>query len=232
MRTVSFSNEQLQNTLNRDFVCVYTNTQGERSAGSSFSHAPDDLPGPCGRGAGRQNVQTIFLTPAGEIFHVATGFLEADDLLEEMQFAKQCFAMLHDHPRRDKQAVVAAHLRRLRQLGFSRQEIASRDHPLSEMVLSGPNPQDFGINMPTPRDFGVNMATPFGQMFGDAARQRRLKDHKFVLANPLLSQETFQQHPESLVGNHHSFFGSHSAMNGIGQQFDDLRRGRTSQRRR
>ncbi len=232
MRTVSFSNAKLQDALNNEVVCCYTNTKGDPSAGGSFAHGPEDEPGPCGRGAGRQNVQTIFMTPAGEIFHVATGFLEADDLLEEAGFAKQLFALLQRSERGGKDTVVAAHLQRLKELGFSPQQIASRDHPLGDVLLSGPNPQDFGINVPTPQDFGVNFGGPAGNLFGDIAKRRKLKDHKFAMTYPLITKQEFDRNPQLLVGRHSSFFGSHSALNGIGDMVNERinhKRGRKPQ---
>lgn len=221
MRTVSFSDEHVQRRLNEDFVCCNTNTKGDPSAGASFSHAPDDQPGPCGRGAGRQNVQAIFLTPSGGIFHVATGYLSPKELLEEMDFAKGLFDRLERSPRSAKQTVVAAHQQRLKELGFTPQQIASRDDsPLSEFRLTGPNPQDFGIDVPTPGDLGINLG-PAGDVFGDISRQRILKDHQYVMAHPLISHEDFSADPGALVGRHRSFFGSNSAMNGIGDQVND-----------
>ncbi len=218
MRTVSFSHEEVQNVLNNHFVCSYTNTEGDPSAGSSFAHSPDDAPGPCGRGAGRQNVQTLFMTPAGEIFHVASGYLEPRDLLDEANFARQLFADLRRSGKRGREVVVAAHRQRLNRLGFSNQEIAAPENQFADLLLSGPNPQDFGIQMPKPQDFGMNIGGPAGDLFGDVARQRILKDHRFVMAHPLIPRQAFESNPQPLVGRQHSFFGSHSAMNGFNQQ--------------
>ena len=164
MRTVSFSDDRVQATFNKDFVCCFTNTQGDPSAGASFSHAPSDAPGPCGRGAGRQNVQTIFLTPDNKIFHLATGYMSAKDLLDEAAFAKQVYKAIQRSPKRGRQTVVQTHGQRLKQMGFSSSEIAQTSNPLGDMMLTGPNPQDFGINMPRPSDFGVRM--PGGSGFG------------------------------------------------------------------
>jgi hypothetical protein len=57
-------------------------------------------------------------------------------------------------------------------------------------------------------------------LFADVARRRSLKDHKFVMSNPLMTHKSFETDPRSLVGHGNSFFGSHSAMNGIGQNFN------------
>jgi hypothetical protein len=220
MRTVTFSDDQVQRVLNNEFVCCYTDTTGDPTAGASFSHAPGEQPGPCGKGAGRQNVQVIFMTPASEIFHVATGFLEPDDLLTETTYARELFADLQRNRSQRKQTVVASHESHLRNLGFKPNEIAAADNQLSDMFLGGPNPQDFGINMPKMKDFGVNVPGAGANMFQDIARQRLLKDHKFVMRNPLMTRKTFEESPQSLVGHHKSFFGSNAAMNGVGDMMN------------
>lgn len=88
MRTVSFSNESVIAELTKLFHCVAINTEGDPSAGISIRHRPSDAPGPCVRGVGRQNVQCLFLTPKQQVVHVASGYLDADDLLKEIKFAR------------------------------------------------------------------------------------------------------------------------------------------------
>lgn len=218
--------------LNNEFVCCYTNIKGNPSAGASFSHSPRDQPGPCGRGAGRQNVQTMFMTPAGQIFHVATGYLDPNDLLDEARFARQLYADLRrnrasGNQTSGAQTVVAAHQARLEKTGFTPQQISAPENRLNDMLLAGPNPRDFGIQIPGLTGFGGNGANfggkgagPVGNPFADVARKRSLKDHKFVMANPLMTHKSFETDPRSLVGHGNSFFGSHSAMNGIGRQLN------------
>lgn len=234
MRTVSFSDKTVQGVLNRDFVCCFTNTKGDPSAGASFSHAPNDQPGPCGRGAGRQNVQIIFMTPAGEIFHVATGYLGPHDLLSEVEFARRLFTDLRRNSKQGQQIVFAAHQSELNRLGFSRQEIAAPQTQLGSLMLSGPNPQDFGIDIPGSQMFGasVGMSGPTAKLFGDVAQQRTLADHKFVMANPLLKHQDFERNPGPLVGHHQSFFGTHSSMNGMSQHVNQRAKQRASVGRR
>ena len=96
MRTVSFSNQSVRSLLNQEFVNTFTNTTGDPTAGKSIWHSPKDLPGQCARGVGGQNVQTIFMTPEGKIFHAANGFLSADDLLNEVKFAKELFGQIKE----------------------------------------------------------------------------------------------------------------------------------------
>jgi hypothetical protein len=205
MRTVSFSNDQVQDIIAEQFVATYTNTKGDPSAGASFSHTPHEPPGPCGRGAGRQNVQIIFMTPSGEIFHVATGFLSSEDLIEEMEFAKGLFQSLdRKNSERAGQQLVAAQTQRLKRLGFTQQELQN-DNPLQEMLTAGLSPSDFGMKLPN------------ADAFGNIQRQRTLQDAKYVLRHPLISQGEFEQDPGQLVGHHKSFFGSNSAMNVFNQ---------------
>jgi len=91
MRTVSFSQPQVNQTLSNDFVCFTTSTEGDPSAGQSIRHRPKDPAGPCVRGNGQQNVQTLFLTPEGEIFHAASGYLAPEDMLAELEYARELF---------------------------------------------------------------------------------------------------------------------------------------------
>lgn len=220
MRTVTFSNDRVKQVLNNEFVCCYTDTTGDPTAGASFSHRPDEQPGPCGRGAGRQNVQVIFMTPDSEIFHVATGFLEPDDLLDELAYARELFETLPKNGPSRQQTVVRSHESRLRKLGFQPNEIAAAENQFTDMFLSGPNPQDFGINMPNMKDLGVNVPAAGANFFQDIGRQRVLKDSKFVMRNPLITRKQFEAHPQALVGHHKSFFGTNAAMNGVGEMMD------------
>jgi hypothetical protein len=159
------------------------------------------------------------MTPGGEILHVSTGYLDAGDLMEEADFAQKLYAGLGRTKANNGRFVHAAHHQRLRRLGFSDREIASRDSVLGDMMLSGPNPQDFGLQVPSMTKLaGVSFGGRDGNPFSDVARRRRLKDHKFVMARPMMTYEQFQQDPRSLVGHHNSFFGSHSAMNGMSRQ--------------
>jgi len=201
MRTVTFSTDQVADIVNNQLVATYSNTQGDPSAGSSFSHAPGESPGPCGRGAGRQNVQTIFMTPSGEIFHVATGFLSPEDLLTETRFAIRLFDSLDwKNPTKAATQLVSQQTKRLRDIGFSTRDLQN-DHPLQNIMLSGPNPSDFGMKLPS------------NHLFGNVSRQRMLQDGKYILKHPFVSKQRFEQNPGELVGHHKSFFGSNAAMN-------------------
>ena len=73
--------------LGSKFVCAFLDLNGEEAAGASFAHGPDDPAGSCLRGNGEHNVQTLVLTPEGKLLHAFAGYVDPDDLLEELTFA-------------------------------------------------------------------------------------------------------------------------------------------------
>lgn len=214
MRAVSLSNKNVNSILNRHFVNTFTDTTGDPTAGTSFQHSPNDSPGNCIRGNGKQNVQTIFMTPAGEIFHVATGYLDPQDLYDEIEFAGELFQAMQKDPDSSVELVQTAHGRRLEQAGFNDQEINSQSpfdliagmqngrldgNSIDSMLGSGSR----GSNSSSGRSSGSN---PFESMI----RSQFLSDNKFPIKNPLMSFETLEADPTPLVGNGQSFFGSSS----------------------
>lgn len=116
MRTVSFSNPRVKKLLSDSFYCTLTNIEGDASAGVSLRHAPHDRPGTNARGIGRQNVQTLFTTADGRIFHVASGFLSPQDLLKEASFALQLHKRLREHPDKAIRLVQTAQQKRLKRV--------------------------------------------------------------------------------------------------------------------
>ena len=218
MRTVSFSHPEVQQKLASQFECVFTDTTGNPTAGSSLKHAPRDSPGPCGRGAGRQNVQTIFMTPKQEIIHVSTGFLSGRDLVAEMDFAKSLFDKMLQAPEHQASLVESEQVRRLKNLGFDDREISQPFNPLTDMMIGGPNPKDMGLHLPGPGNRGQNAAM---DLFAKMDRQRILKDARYVIDAPLRSRESFEQDPGQLVGRGKTFFGSTgSSTKGSGQPWN------------
>lgn len=212
MRTVSFSHPAVQKTLDQDFVSTFTDTTGDPTAGASFKHSPRDNAGPCGKGAGRQNVQTIFMTPDQEIFHVTTGFLSGEDLAKELQFAKTTFDKMQKNPRSQKEVCSQMQVARLKQLGFKESEIGQPENMLTQHFLGGPNPNDFGMKFPGNQSGRSNSAAG---IFDQINRQRTLKDANYVIAQPLRPRQSFEQDPGQLVGRGKSFFGTNSSMNGL-----------------
>jgi hypothetical protein len=204
MRTVSFSSPDVQKILSDQFICARINTTGEPTAGASFSHAPSDPPGPCLRGNGQQNIQLIFLTPQGELFHTLTGYIGPEDLADELKFALATYEALQGQPRDRKQVVRDAHGKYLQKLGYAEAEInRPADDPLGGMpagnMLGG---NILGGMVPA---FAQGSFAP-GKMFEGFLRGQVLSDHRFAMRYPLLPWKRFK--PEMLVGTGKSFFGS------------------------
>lgn len=212
MRTVSFSNRRLQNELNKHFVNTYTNTTGDPTAGMSINHRPTDRAGSCVRGNGKQNVQTLFLTPEGEIFHAATGFLSSEDLGKEVIYAKRLFEELQrsDNP---EEVVTVSHRNRLADSGFSDEVINDRS-PLAAMKMiaqqferpSMPQRSSGFANGSSSRNFGSSDIA--NNPFAGFSKMQFLEDNKFSIQHPLLTADALERDPTLLVGNGKSFFSS------------------------
>ena len=222
MRTVSFSNRKVQRTLNNEFVNTFTNTEGDPTAGMSISHRPNDQPGFCSRGNGKQNVQTIFLTPEGNVFHAATGFLSPEDLANEISFAAALFKELESKDD-DEDLVIAAHRNRLAEAGFTESEIEDQS-PLASMNMlakqlgqNGPMnfaSGNFGMNGSSSKNgSGFRGANTFGNPLAAFSRMQILDDNKFSIQNPMIEYEWLQRDPGKLVGRGKSFFASSSSSN-------------------
>jgi hypothetical protein len=196
MRTVSFSNKSVRRLLNQEFVNTYTNTTGDPTAGKSICHSPDDLPGHCERGVGGQNVQTIFMTPEGKIFHAANGYLSPEDLLAEIKFAKGLFAQIKGAEGGAERLVREAHRERLGELGFSKEEIAD--------ALSGD---------PFRR---VDLIGNFegGNIFAGKTKEAILTGNAFSIKHPMMDYQDFEADPTVLVGKGSTSFVSQRGGNG------------------
>jgi hypothetical protein len=229
MRTVTFSSDTVQRRLKNDFVCSLINTTGDPSAGSSCKHSPNDTPGPCSRGIGHQNVQCLFLTPGGEIFHAASGYLSPDDLEKELAFASETFVTMKKSPAQAKQIDAQVHARRLKELGYSDAEINQPRQNFfggSGLVLFGqqnetpknntgrgntqrsPGFPGFGNGFPGfPNGFGDG-GNIFDSMLSFQTKRIVLNDQKFSIEHPLLPMNEFMKHPQLLVGNEKTSFMS------------------------
>ena len=203
MRTVSFSEPAVRNLLNRNFVNTFTNTKGDPTSGQSIDHAPGSPSGNCIRGNGKQNVQTIFMTPDGEIYHVATGFLSGEDLAQEANFALKLFKTMQKKPESKSDLVVAAHQSRLAENGFSDREIKAND-PVSQMAMMGLP----GLNGSSSKSVGDKVPR---DVFGGFIKRQFLADNQFPIQYPLLGWDQLEEDPAKLVGNGKSFFSSSSS---------------------
>jgi len=195
MRTVTFSNQKIQDALNDNFVNTFINTTGDPTAGMSIDHSPSDRAGNCVRGNGKQNVQTLFLTPEGEIFHAATGFLSSEDLLTEVSFATDLFEQV-EQSEDVARTVAGEHRRRLVEAGFSEDEMNDRS-PMAAMRMMASQ-----MNQSQDR-----RSDPFAAF----SKRQFLTDNKFSMKHPMMNIEEFQSDPTSLVGNGKSFFSSSSS---------------------
>ncbi|HEV3006707.1 MAG TPA: hypothetical protein VGX78_19710 [Pirellulales bacterium] len=200
MRTVPFSSPAIQKTLKSRFICARVNTTGEPTAGASFSHAPSDPPGPCLRGNGRQNIQLLFLTPGGELFHALTGYVGPEDLAEELTFALETYEALQSQHDDREQIVRDAHTERLQSLGYNEAQIhQTGDDPIGGMLA--------GMAGIAPALARGEFAP--GEMLDGLARGQVLSDYRFAIRHPLLPWKRFK--PAMLVGQGKSFFGSTSS---------------------
>ncbi len=214
MRTVSFSQPNVCKLLDQNFVCFHTSTEGDPTAGQSIRHRPGDPAGMCIRGNGQQNVQTIFLTPAGEIFHVVTGFASGDDLAQELLYAHELFGELQQASRKPERApasiVADSHRKRLANYGFSDQQIESQGMLLGGMAMPDLNAM---MNPTGSMNRGGNQTTPAAGVFDAMIRGQVLADHQFCIRNPLMTSRQLERDPAVLVGSGQSFFMSNSSGN-------------------
>ena len=184
MRTVSFSPANIRESLQKDFICHRINTEGDASAGRSQAHAPNDKPGQVTDGVANQNVQLLFLTPKGEIFHTVSGFRSADALQQELEFSKTMYTSLKTS-KDPKTFVKLAHQERARQ---------------AVTQTSRPN-----------RSSRIRRSRGGG---GGGIRRSQQFDYNFALKFPLLPIKEFEKNPRRLVGYGTSSFSSGSATGG------------------
>ena len=227
MRTVTFSDSNVQSLLDSDFVCTYTNTKGDPSAGASFSHSINDQPGPCGPRAGRQNVQLVFMNSQGNMFHVACGYLSPKDMQSEIRFASDLYGTIKLKSKNASQSVADSHYDRLRKLDYTKQEIEESVSQFGDSITSF-SPQDLDLQFPQlsmPKLKMPKMNLPNANLpqtnfdpnlistaLENVSHYRVLRDHKFMIDNPMISRKDFDKSPQNLLGDQKSFFGSNAAM--------------------
>ena len=215
MRTVSFSPARVRNKVKNNFVSWVMNTEGDPSAGSSHAHSPRDPAGTCSNGIGQQNVQTLFLTPEGEIFHTASGFQSADKLISEMDVATDLWDRIRKDRVKAREIVRDVHLARLEEL----EKMKTAD--------TGRDPFAIGINRSRQRGLIPRRLSPADMLsamenaqsmadkvFAGKTRQSAYDDARFGSRYPMLPIDEFQKTPSLLVGNAVSSFVSGNASGG------------------
>ncbi len=91
MRTVTFSDDKVIDTLNRDFICVWRNIRSkEKYADVERGVKPDDF------GAGSSNVCAFFATVDGKVAHAVQGYGDAAMFLRETDFARKALTIAGD----------------------------------------------------------------------------------------------------------------------------------------
>jgi len=201
MRTVSFSSPAVQEQLNRDFVCVTSDITGRRLTGQSLKHRPSDPPGPCLRGNGAQNVQVLFLTPEGQVFHAIVGYIDGSDLLRELEFAKEIdagFRQTRDDPREYLRSV---HRQRLESEGRGR----GAADPATEGLAA------IGSFLPPFGGRGSDAAAFANPMLDLMTQGARFQGHQYCLRHPLQDWQQLDRDPAPLVGSGQTFFASMSS---------------------
>ncbi len=198
MRMGSYAHPEVQAMIRAKFVPLSQNMETLAGAGSSVGHLPSDAPGFCTNRIAHQNCQALFLTPKGEFFHVATGYLSPQDLLVEMQFASGLFAEMQKRPKEARELVATAHLNRLKQLGFTESDLKKPADPLNMRL------QESGIPP-------IGEGALGGDLFKEMARQRILVDHRYLIEHPLISHAEFERDPSPLVGKADLVFQSGNA---------------------
>lgn len=213
MRTVSFSSAPVRKKLNDDFVCYVVNTEGDDSAGSSQGHAPRDAPGMCAEGIGNQNVQTLFLTPAGEIFHTASGYRGPQEFLAELNFADKLFAEIRKKPQQAQQMIRTSHRNRMKLAGYTDDVLDRRTsamNPFADMLEAMPRQTQVSGQ----RNARFDMKQMNDEFFSGKTRMAQLLDYRFMNDHPLMPFGEFEHNPRLLVGNATTAFASGPASGG------------------
>lgn len=185
MRTVSFSPADIKSSLAKNFVCHMINTEGEPGSGASQAHAPNDKPGECADGVANQNVQLLFLTPQGEIFHTTSGFRGPKSLQQELIFSKALFDQIKQKPDSAKSIVRTMHQQRLANPPVAQNSSRTR-----------------------------RSRSRSGRGGGGGIRQSLQFDFTFAQTYPMLPMTRFEENPRLLVGSGTSVFVSGSSAGG------------------
>lgn len=95
---MTLSDARVRRQLGKQFVCARLDTDGDAAAGESYAHGPRDAAPSCIRGNGEHNLQLLMLDGEGRMVNAVAGFIEPDDLLEELRFALDTMEALEKMP--------------------------------------------------------------------------------------------------------------------------------------
>ncbi len=175
---MSLKNLEVHNLVAKNFVCAWRNTEGDPDAGQSNRHPCGSAAMELSRGIGKANVQTMVLTPDGKIISAMSGFVDARDLLWELEQALHTWHKLRRVESVEaRKGLVRARIREMNEAEAKEMEIVN------------------GVQ----RD-------PYAQAaFAAWTRQIVLKDRAFVSDNALMDVEDFRT--RMLTGGHAGRFG-------------------------
>jgi hypothetical protein len=91
---VTLADSGVRKALKKDFVCSWFDATGDPEMGRSFAHDPKEKGRKLERGSGEHNLQVLFLTPKGEIFHAVAGYSTPKDFLAEIALARKIYAAI------------------------------------------------------------------------------------------------------------------------------------------
>jgi len=197
MRTVSFSSAPVHDRLSDGFVCCSINTDGDPSAGASVGHAPADTPGQCTQGVGKQNVQCLFLTQDGEIFHTASGFQGPEDLQRHLEAASTLFAAIRNAPDHARRIVREFHEERLTELDRDNSSRRTAPAAIAQFMTQFTHMATRGRR---------RNRTSVDDMFEFKTQNAEYSDNRYMVEHPLITLEEFQRNPRELVGREHTAF--------------------------
>ena len=153
-------------------------------------------------------MQTLFLTPEGEIFHTASGFQKADKLVSEMDAATDLWKKIRKDRKNAREIVRGVHLARLEEFEKTKAADTRRNHSRQQDAM----PRQFRpANILSAMQNAPSMAD---NVFSRKTRQSAYDDARFGAQYPMLPIDEFQKTPSLLVGTAVSSFASGNASGG------------------
>lgn len=116
---MTLSDRSVRRLLQRSFRCTWIHTGDDEAAGSSVAHEPGDAAGSCIRGNGEHNVQLLLLTPDGQVVSGLAGYLDAEAMVEELEFALDAWERARDE---EEPAALLAELHQARAAELAKRE--------------------------------------------------------------------------------------------------------------